>query len=238
MNRNDFLTTLGAAATVSAAGLTGDYAGRRIAGIAVPDSALARDAVHLALTTEHPQIFNHSLRTFLFAELMANAMHVRRDSELVFVASILHDLGLTSRFMSAQNRFEADGANAARDLMKHHGATDSAAETVWDAIALHDNGGLAKWKRAEVMLVNAGVGADFGGGLDVLQREHVMEVLRHAPRDGFIEAFLPAVAAVAAKKPYATGNCFVTDVGYRMVPGFHLPNFCDEVKDDPFAAYR
>lgn len=238
MNRNDFLTTLGAAATVSATGLTDDFTGRRIAGIEVPDSAMARDAMRLALTTEHAQIFNHSMRTFLFAELIANAMHVRHDSELVFVASILHDLGLTARFMSAENRFEADGANAARDLMKNHGAADPAIETVWDAIALHDNGGLAKWKRAEVMLVNAGVSADFGGDLDTLQREHVVEVLSHAPRDGFIEAFLPAVAAVAAKKPNATGNCFVTDVGYRMVPGFHLPNFCDEVKDDPFAAYR
>ena len=238
MIRSDFLATLGAAATVSATGLIGDYAGKRIGGIVVPDSVLARDAMHLALTTEHAQIFNHSLRTFLFAELIANAKHVQHDAQLVFVASILHDLGLTPRFMSAENRFEADGANAARDLMKRHGAPDSDIETVWDAIALHDNGGLAMWKRTEVMLVSSGVGADFGDGLDTLQREHIVEVLNHAPREGFIEAFLPAVAAVAAKKPYATGKCFVTDVGYRMVPGFHLPNFCDEVKSDPFAPYR
>jgi hypothetical protein len=29
----------------------------------------------------------------------------------------------------------------------------------------------------------------------------------------------------------------VTDVAVRMVPGFHLENFCDEVKEDPFADY-
>ena len=58
-----------------------------------------------------------------------------------------------------------------------------------------------------------------------------------APRSGFVDEFLSAVAVVAKRKPFATGNCFVTDVGYRMVKGFHLTNFCDDVRDDPFAHY-
>jgi hypothetical protein len=61
--------------------------------------------------------------------------------------------------------------------------------------------------------------------------------LQAAPRTNFINVFLDAVAAIAAHKPEATGGCFVTDVGYRRVPGFHLANFCDAVKDDPFKDY-
>jgi hypothetical protein len=87
------------------------------------------------------------------------------------------------------------------------------------------------------MLVNAGVSADFGGYLDLMQRGDVVAVLARAPRTRFIPVFLEAVAGVAKRKPHATGNCFVTDVAYRMVPGFHLENFCDAVREDPFAAF-
>ena len=34
---------------------------------------------------------------------------------------------------------------------------------MWDAVSLHDNGGIARWKQPEVMLVNAGIGADSAG---------------------------------------------------------------------------
>jgi hypothetical protein len=70
-----------------------------------------------------------------------------------------------------------------------------------------------------------------------MQRNDVVAVLTTAPRNGFIPVFLDVVASVARRKPQATGGCFVTDVAYRMVPGFHLENFCDAVKQDPFAGY-
>ena len=190
-----------------------------------------------ALAAEPAEIFNHSLRTFLFAELIASAKKIEHDAESVYVASILHDAGLSATYMSESRRFEVDGANLARDLAKRHGLGATRAETIWDAIALHDQGGLARWKTSEVVLVNAGVSSDFGASLGALEREDVVAVLKAAPRTNFIPAFLQAVAAVAARKPQATGNCFVVNVGYRMVPGFHLENFCDEVKRDPFAGY-
>jgi hypothetical protein len=139
--------------------------------------------------------------------------------------------------MSADRRFEVDGANLARELLSKHNVTGRDADLVWDAIALHDAGDIAQWKQPEVRLVNAGVAADFGAYLSTLDREDVVGLLRAAPRTHFIETFIDAVAAVAARKPEATGNCFVTDVGYRRVPGFHLSNFCDAVKDDPFKSY-
>jgi HD domain len=238
VNRLAFLNVAASGAAAPVVGAAGASAGATVAGVQLPDSPLAREALALAQAAGNDALLNHSLRTFLFAELLARHDALAHDAELVFVASIMHDLGLTSGYVSERNRFEVDGALAARDLMRKHGASDASIDTVWDGITLHDAGGLAKWKRAEVRLVNVGVGADFGGGLDALRREDVVAVLAFAPRDGFIDAFLPAVAAVAAKKPFATGSCFVTDVGNRLVPGFHLANFCDEVKDDPFAAYR
>lgn len=236
MNRTDFLNGLSAAVIAPAAGSALPLP-REIAGVRIPDSKLARDATMLARSAEPLEIFNHSLRTYLFAELLAQARGTKHDAELVYVASIMHDTGLSSRFMSADQRFEVDGANLARELMGKHGIAGTDADLVWDAIALHDSGGIARWKQPEVRLVNAGVSADFGAFLSLLKRDDVVAVLRAAPRTGFVNVFIDAVAVVAARKPQATGGCFVTDVGYRRVPGFHLTNFCDAVQEDPFKGY-
>lgn len=233
VNRSEFLNACAAVAAISPT----QSLPKSIAGIALPDTPLALEAATTALAAEPSEIFNHSLRTFLFAELVARVQSLEHDVEAVFVASILHDAGLSTRYASQSHRFEADGANLARGMAKRHGLAASRSETIWDAIALHDQGGLARWKSPEVVLVNAGVSADFGSALGTLRRDDVVAVLQAAPRTNFIPAFLEAVAAVAKRKPQSTGNCFVVDVGYRMVPGFHLENFCDEVKADPFAGY-
>lgn len=234
MQRSDFLTTCSA---IAATTLVGEAPPPKIAGITIPDTPLAKEAAATAHSALPQEIFNHSLRTFLFAELIAGAKGVPHDAEAVYVAAILHDSGLGAAYMSKSERFEVDGANLARRILKRHAVVGARADLIWDAISLHDAGGIARWKAAEVMLVNAGVSADFGAYLDLLHRSDVIAVLSTAPRTGFIPVFLEAVASVARRKPYATGNCFVTDVAVRMVPGFHLENFCDEVKEDPFADY-
>lgn len=232
VSRATFLAACSAsAATVGAPALR-----TQIAGISIPDTALAREAASIARDSEPAEIFNHSLRTFLFAELAAAKTHRAHDAEALYVAAILHDVGLSSRYMTDTERFEVDGANAARRLLERHGVDTTRADLIWDAISLHDQGGIARWKQPEVALLNVGVSADFGGHLELLESSQIRAVLAAAPRDGFVPAFLEAVAAVAKRKPQATGACFVVDVGTRMVPGFHLPNFCDEVRGDPFAA--
>ena len=235
MRRTDFLsgvTAVGAA--VPLLGLA--PLPKSVAGVSIPDSALAKEATAMAMSSEPSPIFNHSLRTFLFAELVARADSIDHDVERVYVASLLHDLGLVDAYSSEKDRFEVDGANAARDLLRKHGVEATRVDTVWDAITLHDCGGIARWKQPVVRLVNAGVAVDFGGYLDTLQRQDVVAVLQAAPRTDFIPVFLAAVAGVAKKKPGAASD-FVIDVGNRMVPGFKRTNFCDAVKTDPFAGF-
>lgn len=231
--RSQFLYGCSAMGAATVVGLAPPPTG----GFFVPHTPLAIDATLAARAAEPIEIFNHSLRTFFFAELIAKAKRLAHDVEAVYVAAILHDVGLTAEHMSDTERFEVDGANLARQILERHGVPGSRAELIWDAIALHDQGGIARWKSAEVKLVNAGVSADFGGSLHLMERDDIIAVLATAPRGNFITVFLEAVAAVAKQKPQATGNSFVTDVGYRMVPGFHLSNFCDDVRTDPFSAY-
>lgn len=237
MNRSEFLNSILAAAVLVPAGGPADMKWKSVGGVAVPDTVLANEATSIAQSCEPVEIFNHSLRTYLFAEIIAKAKGISHDPELVYVASILHDTGLSAPHMSESDPFEVDGANVARDLLEKHGVAEARRNLVWDAVALHDNGGIARHKQTEVVLVNAGVGADFGGFADIITRDQLANVFSAAPRKKFVNVFLDAAAAVAKKKPLSTAHSFVADVGYCKVRGFSLPSFCDEVKDDPYAGY-
>lgn len=237
MHRSDFLNSMWTVAAAVPLGMNVAATPSTVAGIRIPDTALAHDARDVAASSEPVEIYNHSLRTFLFAELIAQERHVDHDVETVYIASILHDTGLSAKYMSEHNRFEIDGANVSRDVLTRHGVTGTRAETIWNAICFHDSS-IAQWKGDVPKLVSDGVGADFGAFLDTLPRDSIVAVLRAAPRTNFIPVFLNAVAEIGRRKPNATGKCFVTDVAYRMVPNFSLPNFCDDVKSDPFAQYH
>jgi hypothetical protein len=213
---------------------SGEPLGR--SGIGVPTSPLALEAGALARASLPTEIYDHCVRTYLFAELIAAAKRIDHDREIVYVASILHDVGLSPAHMSSRRPFEVDGAQAAKAMLDRHGIGGNRAWLAWDAIALHDNGGIAALKQPEVALVNAGVNADFGA-VDELTPGQVRGVLESAPRGKFIEVFLEAAAAVAKRKPDACAHSFVADVGERRVHGFHLANFCDAVAVDPLAAY-
>src|SRR5579864_5892989 len=163
MQRADFLNAVFAIATTVSLDAPPSTKWKTVDGVKVPDTALAQGATAIASAAEPVAIFNHSLRTYLFAEIIAAAKNLSHDAELVYVASILHDTGLCAQYMSDSDPFEVDGANVAAQFLAKSNTSADRVATVWDAIALHDNSGIASHKQAEVRLVNAGVGADFGG---------------------------------------------------------------------------
>jgi hypothetical protein len=73
------------------------------------------------------------------------------------------DMGLTHQHSSAQERFEVDGANAARDFLRSHASAQKDIETVWTAIALHTTPGIPQHMHPVVALVTAGVEMDVLG---------------------------------------------------------------------------
>src|ERR1700689_940202 len=90
------------------------------AGIKVPDTALVHDAIDLSRSLLEPFLFNHVMRSWLFGIILAENAAIASDAELLAVAAILHDLGLTERY-KGENRFEVDGANAAHEFLKDRG---------------------------------------------------------------------------------------------------------------------
>ena len=90
--------------------------GHAIAGIIIPDSKLACEAAQLVKETESTLLFNHSTRVFLFGALAGTRNKLKFDTELLYIGAMFHDMGLTTKYSSQQERFEVDSANAARDF--------------------------------------------------------------------------------------------------------------------------
>ncbi|MCE0447969.1 hypothetical protein LT493_41635 [Streptomyces tricolor] len=83
-----------------------------VAGVRIPDSGPARQAVRLARRVSSETLFHHVMRTYVFGALLFDRRGVRYDRELAFVAAVLHDLGLVEEFRTPAERFEVDGADA------------------------------------------------------------------------------------------------------------------------------
>jgi HD superfamily phosphodiesterase len=73
------------------------------------------------------------------------------DEEAAFCAAVLHDLGLVPPYRR-DNRFELDGAEAARDFCSKHRVPPERADLIWEAIALHTSAGIATRLANEIRL--------------------------------------------------------------------------------------
>ena len=206
------------------------------AGIEIPDSAIAAQATELLLEHGTEFIYNHSLRVFLFASLNGKRNGLKYDSELLYVSSIFHDLGLVKRYSSPDLRFEVDGANAARDFLKSHGLPKESLQLVWDTIALHTSIGIAEHKEAEVALMYSGVGLDvMGEGYKNLSEAHREEIIHAFPRNDFKKNIIPTFFSGFEHKTETTFGNIKADVCAYMIPNFHRKNFCDCILHSPWS---
>ena len=144
-----------------------------IAGVTIPDTPLITKALEFAREELEDYTYNHINRSLILGFLIADKVPATqdRDREAHAVAAILHDLGFPlghppySDVISADKRFEVDGANAARNFLKKN-APDwdkHRLQLVWDAIALHTIASIVFEKEPEVQACSFGIWADFQG---------------------------------------------------------------------------
>ena len=206
-----------------------------LAGIKVPDTRLVRDAMDLARSSSELFLFNHVMRSWLFSVLLSENATPAPDPEVLAVSSVLHDLGLTDRF-SAEERFEVDGANAARAFMKERGISTQRMQLVWDAIALHTTRSIALHKEPEVAMAHSGIAVDvLGAGLDRILRDRQEAILAAFPRLTLKSQFKSTLCNVVLRKPATSFDNILRDFGTRYVEGFVSPNFADVVANAPFS---
>lgn len=194
---------------------------KQIAGVTLPDSALAREAMEFVRTESAPIVFNHAVRVYVLGELIGRARGMEIDSELFFLGAICHDLGQTERFIGNE-RFEVEGADAAAQWLRARGVEDHRAEIVWEAIALHGTGIIAERKRPEIALVALGATADLIGASPTdVPPETVQTVMRTIPRLRMKHDYVRVLVEMARRRPIETTiGTPLADFGHAHIPGF------------------
>ena len=204
--------------------------------VPVPDTRLAREATELIRSVESDLLFNHSLRVYAFGALQGARQGLRFDPELLYIGAIFHDIGLVEGHRSDHDRFEVDGANAARAFLIEHGVSGEALRIVWDAIALHTTPGIPQHKEPEVALVTAGVEFDvLGLGFDDIAADDRDAVLAAYPRVDFKESIIQAFADGIMDKPETAFGNVKADVLAEKLPGYVRPNFCAMIRGSKHA---
>jgi hypothetical protein len=208
-----------------------------IAGIPIPDSRIAREATELVRDISTPLLFDHSRRVFLWASLQGEKLALDYDPELLYVGAMFHDVGLLEGHRSEHERFEIDGANAAREFLEGHGLPEAQVMTVWEAIALHTTPQVPMYKQPEVRLVTLGVEYDvLGWHFDELSEHQRAQVLEAHPRTHFKEGIIDAFSAGMRDKPQTTFGTMNTDILEATVPSYRRPNFCDYIRSSRFSS--
>lgn len=199
-----------------------------IAGIRIPDSAIARAATQLVRETEDDLLFHHSRRVFFWGALTGERKALKYDAELLYLGAMFHDMGLTPAYASPDLRFEVDGANAARDFMRGYGVTERDVEDVWTAIALHTTPGIPEHMRPTVALVTAGVEMDVLGIAyhDFTQQQRDQVCACHPREANFKENIIAHFADGIAPKPLTTFGNVKADVLALKDPSYVRQNFC------------
>jgi hypothetical protein len=182
----------------------------------------ARDLVH-ACCPAH--VAAHCERAFQFAALLARSEEIDLDLEVLYVGTLLHDLGLSARF-DGPERFEMRGANAARAMLLDSGMERARAENVWDVIALHASTAIAAHKSVETRVANRGISIDVrGAGAEHLPAEAVREVLDRWPRADFPAQFSRALIDEVQAHSASVRSSWMECIAVAHVPGFESADF-------------
>jgi HD domain len=201
----------------------------------IPDSEICKKATQLTTEVSPSFLCNHCIRMFLFGDFLGKRDGLKCDRELLYLGAVMHDLGLTDRFVREQ-RFEVDGADAARAFVLEHGLSDEKAEIVWDAIALHTSSGIASHKQPEIALVHLGASADvMGMRIADISPEIVEQVLEAYPRLGINASMTELLVSQVKQKPQVAAFSWLAEVGRGCIHGFTSPNWQAMLDRSPFA---
>ena len=174
--------------------------------LALPTGPLVATSLELVRSTQSPPIVDHSIRTFLFARLLAEHEGALNDAaydeQLLFAATVMHDLGL-GEHARGHARFEVEGADLAAGVLREHGVPDADVERVWEAIALHSSHGLAERRGLLTYLTYRGVFVDAGRITDGVAAELRKEVLNAYPKPTERRYLADAIIEHAQKSPAA-----------------------------------
>lgn len=169
-----------------------------------PDTRLARAMEQVSTSVLPAPLLGHSIRTWLWGGMLAEIDGIAYDDELLYVAALLHDIGLAPQHRPGPEArcFAVHGAAEARGLLLDAGADADYARRVSDAIAAHFNVNVPLDWGAEAHLLHGGAHVDVvGRRLGEITPSTVIQVLEREPRTGFADCFTRAMRTEAELRP-------------------------------------
>ena len=180
-----------------------------VANVKLPLSALVLKAAREVYAHALPVIYFHSVRTFVLASLFADSRPEKWtfDRELVMLASLFHDIGLTDAREIRRRPFEVASAELAREFVLREGGFSARdADLVYRGIALHMGNAAQNQPEREVQLIQIGAVIDLFsqkprvyGGDDFPTQDEIDRIARALPRHRFKTAFLEEQRAHVAR---------------------------------------
>ena len=211
-----------------------DIATRLLAGVSVPDTPLIQRAIEYVREHSEPYLFNHVMRSWIFAVMFAQRKQLAHDGEVLALTTILHDLGLAEDF-DGPLLFEVEGANAARTFARNEGIDERRAQLIWDGVALNSTVSIALYKETEIALATMGIGLDWGGfGYEALTEAEVAAIVEAFPRLEMKQKFTRAICGIVETRAATTYDNFARDFGERFVPGYKPVSTVDYLLNSPF----
>ena len=167
-----------------------------------PDSALARRAEYLAREAYDGDLHGHASRTWAYGRAVGLHLGLPVDPEALYVACLLHDVGLTEKYSGA-TPFELRGAEAAHAACQ---PDQVRADLAHDAIAMHTSLG-AGFGPPEMRLVQSGSGGDLVGlDKEFVHPETHRAIVTRWPKSGtFSRSIVDALKAETAPHPRSPG---------------------------------
>ena len=208
-----------------------------VAGIRLPQSALARATADFSRSHCPEYLYNHCMRTFLFGAVALEKQKLTYEADKAFAAAALHDLGLLPEFESPAASFEIDGANRAEQLMLQDGLSARDAAIVWHAIVLHDaRFALTRRQGPEAMLVALGAGSDVDGpDTTVIDTARTTEIVAAFPRLQFKQQFTALAIEHCKRKPLSQRGTWLEGLCREQVPSAWTETVEREIANAPFA---
>ena len=176
----------------------------RLADLETPATPASRAALEVAAAYCTPALLNHCVRAYLWAAAYGVARGVAFDAELLYVSSMLHDLGLVKEFDSHRVPFEEAGghvawvfgAAAGWSVERRRRAAEVIVRHMWDAVDVAED--------PEGHLLELSTGMDVSGRrTEDIPAGLRAEVLARYPRRGLAQEFVACFQDQAARKPHS-----------------------------------
>jgi hypothetical protein len=205
---------------------------KEICGICIPNTPLVLAATEFVSRFTPLWLMNHLFRTYVFAELLGRKSGLKYDPEILYLSAIMHDLGLIHEFAGSQ-RFELDGADAARLFLLKQGVSMAGSRLVWNAIAFHTSSGIYDRMKPQIALLGFGFLADVTGERsENIPARHVRRVLDTWPRHGFKYAYPQRIVEIMGRKSQTAVGSFAADL--LRDHGIAVPTVCEVIATAPF----